>query len=145
MFVKALKTGGDRELRRFALLAFILFAIASAFYWVLLILFRQEVMTWLYGGRYVEHANLLILVGLLPLSAGGVAVLGGALRAMERPDQVFWCYVVSSFVALTLGLLLLATKGVTGAVWALLASSVATMLTMAWFYASHLRQIKQGV
>ncbi|MBI4639269.1 MAG: hypothetical protein HY731_01165 [Candidatus Tectomicrobia bacterium] len=134
LFVKALKAEGKIGLYRFVRLAFILFTMSSVFYWGFLFLVRHEVLPWLYGGRYVEYADLLILAGLLSFSEGVVGVLGTAFRAMERPDLIFRCYVVSTSVALTLGLWLLAIKGVTGAVMGRLASSAATAIAMVWFH-----------
>ena len=141
-YVKAFKDGGKARLRHFVCASLLVFGVVSAFYWGFLIMFRREVLIWFYGGRYGEYADLLIFVGLLPFSAGVVAVLANALRAIVRPDQIFWSYLGSSLVALTLGIWLLAIRGTAGAVTGLLASSVATAVAMICFYVQHNHQIK---
>lgn len=132
-FVKAFREMGRAGLRRRVRQGLILLGASSVLYLGFLILFRSKLMAWLYGGKYGGYGNLLLIVGLLPLSVGAVAALGGALRAMEQPNRVFWCYVVSTAVTLTVGLWLAATLGVSGAVIGLLVSSVATAASMIFF------------
>mgnify|MGYP005839415389 CR=1 FL=1 len=131
-FVKAIDRGRSVLGQRVRLALTILIVLAGM-YWLLL-LFGGPIVTWLYNGRYDGYTEELILMGLLPFGASVVSVLGGALRALERPDLVFRCYIVSSAVTLTLGLALLATQGVAGAVLGLLASSASTGMMMLWFY-----------
>jgi len=94
-----------------------LFVTGSIVYLIGLVLFRSEVLSFLYGDKYLEYSHLILLVGLLPFGAGIAAVLGGALRAMQRPDKVFWSYVSSSAVALVGGLVLVEWFGIDGAIW----------------------------
>ena len=63
-----------------------------------------------------------------------VTVLGSALRALERTDRIFWCYVGAVLSALMVGIPLAATHGVSGALMGWLASSAVTILMMSWFY-----------
>lgn len=136
LFVKAFKEMGQAGLRRRVRQSLLLFGASSALYFGFLILFRSKLMGWLYGEKYGGCGDLLLIAGLLPLSAGAVAALGGALRAMELPNRVFWCYVVSTAVTLTVGLGLAATLGVAGAGIGLLVSSVATAVSMTSFLRS---------
>jgi O-antigen/teichoic acid export membrane protein len=106
-------------------MALSLFICGSAVYWVLLGVFHYPLVSWLYGGRYVEHADLLWLLGLVPLLVAIGSILGAALRALERPDQVFWVQVSSTVVMLTVVLGLMFSWGVPGAVIGLLASYTA--------------------
>ncbi len=108
-----------------------LFLLGSAAYLVLLWIFRIEIILLLYGGRYAEFSGLpVLLVGLLPLAASLTVALGSTLRALERPDQVFWCYVALSTVALAAGLPLTARFGLVGALSGLLLSYVVTAIAM---------------
>jgi Na+-driven multidrug efflux pump len=103
-------------------MALILFTCGSVVYWVLLGSFHYPLVDWLYGGQYVEYSNLLWILGLVPLVVGIGAVSGAALRAMERPDQVFWVQVSSTAAMLSIGLGLMFIWGIPGAVIGLLVS-----------------------
>jgi O-antigen/teichoic acid export membrane protein len=98
---------------RFATMFFVL---CTVLYWLFLGLFHGPLMTLLYGGQYAEDANLLWILGLMPISAGVSGVLGAVLRAFERPDLAFWAYVLSATLSVTLGLLMVFMWGVVGAV-----------------------------
>ncbi|HEX9595967.1 MAG TPA: polysaccharide biosynthesis C-terminal domain-containing protein, partial [Anaerolineales bacterium] len=111
-----------------------LFLLGSAAYLAALWYFRVEILQLLYGGKYMEYSGApVLLVGLLPIAASLTLTLGSALRALERPDRLFWCYLASSGVALLLGLPLLAYFGLTGALAGLLGSYVATAAAMYFF------------
>jgi O-antigen/teichoic acid export membrane protein len=97
---------------RFALIPFV---IGPAMYWLLLGLFHQPVVSWLYGGQYTEHAGLLWLLGLSPIVASVKQVMGQSLRALERPDWLFAAYTLSAVVALTAGTGAMYLWGVVGA------------------------------
>ena len=79
---------------------------------------------------------LVPLVGLLAFLSGVAAVLGAALRVLERPDTVFWSYLVSSAVALGVGVFLARTLATAGALWGLLLSATATAAMMLLFFKS---------
>jgi O-antigen/teichoic acid export membrane protein len=134
LFTRAYNDKNDGRLSYLVRMALITFSCSATCYWVFLLLFREELFVWIYRGRYAAHIDLLLLAGALPLLVGVSAVFGSALRAMERLDQVFWCSIASCIAALTLGIWLTVTSGVTGALLGLLASSATTTLTMGWFY-----------
>jgi O-antigen/teichoic acid export membrane protein len=102
------------------------FAAGSLAYWFVLTAFREPIIALLYGGRYGNTTSLVPLVALLPLSGACMAVLGSALRVLERPQHVFWAYVISVVATLTIGVPLTAGWGLTGAAAGLLLSSVVT-------------------
>ena len=105
----------------------------------LLLYFRSEVLNLCYAGKYLEYGWLpVFLVGLLPITASLTAVLGCGLRALERPDWVFWCYVGSSVVTLVAGIPLSARLGIVGALSGLLLSSLTTGLLALLFYKQYL-------
>jgi O-antigen/teichoic acid export membrane protein len=116
---------------RFAVVAAVL---GSVSYWLLLGLLHDPLIAWLYGGRYTENAGLLWILGLMPVSAGVVHVLAAALRASERPDQVYWAYLFSTAVALPLGIVAVFAWGIIGAVVGLLTYSVATVGAMTYLF-----------
>ena len=112
-----------------------LFVAGSALYLILLLGLRSQLLELLYGGKYRQSAFLpVLLVGLLPFGSSLVAVVGSALRALERPEWIFWCYVGSGTVTLLLGVPLAAVVGVSGGLLGLLLSYLVTAALMFWFY-----------
>jgi O-antigen/teichoic acid export membrane protein len=101
----------DSRVRR----ALIPFVAGPAVYWLLLGLFHQPLVSWVYEGQYTERAVLLWILGLSPIVASIKQVLGQSLRALERPDWLFLAYTISAIVALTLGTGLVYVWGITGA------------------------------
>jgi O-antigen/teichoic acid export membrane protein len=96
-------------------LALIPFVVGPGVYWLLLGLFNQPLVSWLYGGQYVEDAGLLWLLGLSPIVASLKQVMGQSLRALERPDWLFMAYTISAVVALSIGTGLMYLWGIFGA------------------------------
>ena len=110
------------QFKRFMITALTLTSVAMGLYHLLLGVWGKPVMALLYDGQYVQHAWLLWLVGSLPLLSGIIAVLNAVLRAIERPDYVFWAYVGTSVTVVTLGTGLIFFFGLTGAVLCQLAA-----------------------
>ena len=102
----------------------LMFVVFGAIYWGLLVIFKQPLINWIYNGKYSEHAWLLWLVGASLVSGGVIDVIGSALRAMERPDQMFWSNLISTVIAVAFGLVCMALWGVVGAAIGLVLSSV---------------------
>ncbi|MCI0722613.1 MAG: hypothetical protein L0338_27120, partial [Acidobacteria bacterium] len=91
-----------------------------------------EILRLLYGGKYVEYSSApILLVGLLPVLASLTMALGNALRAFERPDRLFWCYLASSGAALLVGIPLAAVYGLIGALLGVLLSYATGAAAMA--------------
>jgi len=135
VLVRARDRGGPRAMSRTMKLSLALFLSGSACYLALLWGFRFQIFHFLYAGKYAEYASWpLLLVGLLPLGLSIPAVLGGGLRALERPDWIFWSWAVSSVVALAVGIPLAEKAGVPGSFAGLLISYLATGLLMHAFY-----------
>lgn len=104
VLVRAHDRGGPRAMSRTMKLSFALFFSGSACYLALLWGFRLQIFEFLYAGKYGEYISWpLLLVGIVPMLASFPAVLGGALRALERPEFVFWGYLASSGAALAVG------------------------------------------
>lgn len=106
--------------------AVILFAVGPAIYWLLLGLFHYPLVSWLYGGKYTEHADLLWLLGLCPVFIAFNLVVGHSLRALELPNRLFLAYALAAAAALTVGTGLMYFLGITGAGMVLLISQVIT-------------------
>jgi O-antigen/teichoic acid export membrane protein len=125
--------------RRLTYGALALFVLGVAAYWLILTVFHRPLIHWLYGGRYEESGRLLWVLGLSLLAGAAVDVFGAALRALERPDRVFWSNLASTALALSVGLTLLATLGVMGAAIGLFLSSAIRAAAM-WRDYSYLQR-----
>ena len=120
--------------RHLVLGGMVFFTTLASVYWLLLGLYHQPIMLWLYGGQYLAPDRVPWILGLVPVVYGSATVLGAALRGLERPDTVFWAYAASSLVTVTLGIGLMIRYGLEGAAWGMVAASATTTLTMGWFF-----------
>lgn len=145
MLVRDRDLGGHRKMNRTMLLFLALFCGGATIYLTGLWVFRDSVFQIFYGGKYSQYAGWpLFFTGLLPLATCVSAVLGHALRALERPDSIFWC-TVGSILGAVAGVPLSAAMGVSGALLGLLASSLITIVMMAWFYWRSLQNGSRGL
>ena len=135
MLVRDRDSGGFHKMNRTMLLFLTLFSGGAVLYGAALWLARGQVFQLFYAGKYGQYAGWpFLLAGLLPLGTCATAVLGNGLRALERPDQTFWCYLGSVVSALAAGIPLARSFGVTGALLGLHLSSLVTAGMMGWFY-----------
>jgi O-antigen/teichoic acid export membrane protein len=98
-------------------LAVKVFVMAAGAYWILLGLGGSWLTTLFYGqGAYARYVRLLWVVGATPLLYGLGALWGAGIRALERPQYIFWGTVGSAVFAVTVGLWMAAQWSVPGAV-----------------------------
>jgi len=139
LFVRHRHAGGSRLMQRTVRRVTGVFVAGAATYLLLVWFFRVPILALLYGGRYLEYSGLpVFLVGLVPLGTALTVSLGCALRALERPDLVFWANVAASVISLSLGLRLTAAWGVLGAVAGYLVSYGAFAAAL-WIFYQRLR------
>jgi len=98
------------------------------------LVFGVPIMELLYKGNYTSYAPLLYIAAFLPVSVSVVSVVGGALRAMEKPQLVFYSYVATFVSALGVGIPLMFVWGVKGALIGQLVSSLTTAGAMTAYY-----------
>ena len=123
--VRDRRDGGAHKMNQTMMLFFILYGAGCAAYLCALWLFRGHLFQIFYGGRYSQYMGWpLLLAGFLPVGNCAAAVLGNGLRAMERPDRMFWAMIGSAVGAAAFGIPLTAKFGVTGALAGYLCSSV---------------------
>lgn len=109
-----------------------IFIPVGLFYLLLLVVFRSPILNFLYAGRYgTASVSAVIAIGILPITTGIAALLGAALRALERPRLIFWSYLVSVSVALSIGIPITLRGGVGGAVVSLVLGDLATVAVLA--------------
>jgi O-antigen/teichoic acid export membrane protein len=134
MLVRHRQWDGPRKMARTMYLSTVLFCAGASAYLALLWPARTLVMGWLYAGKYDAYASWpLALAALLPFTSCVSAAVGGGLRALERPDCIFWCYLASGVATLVVGIPLAAAYGVGGALAGLLISSAIAAAAMIGF------------
>jgi len=112
----------------------------SVSYVAVLIMFREGIVKLLYGESY--YLQFLWLVPYL----GAVVIIGSlvhglylGLKAMERPDAVFWSQTAAVAVTMTIGLYLVMTLKLYGAVLGCIVSSATAAIVPMFFMFNHLR------
>jgi O-antigen/teichoic acid export membrane protein len=106
---------------------------ASLVYYAVIAVYHAPITDWLYAGRYLDHAWLVLIIGLRPLTSGLTAVFTNALRALEVPAKVFWAYVVSSLVAVVFAIAAMGPLSLVGAAVGMVLASLATAVVAGWF------------
>lgn len=115
--------------------------IATSIYAVSLLFLGTMFMDLIYKGKYASYADLLWLVGILPIFASLVLVYGSAIRAMEKPKLVFKAYLGVNVVCLLVGLPLTYHMGVKGAILGMLAATGVNSMLL--YYLFHKHRIKE--
>jgi O-antigen/teichoic acid export membrane protein len=113
---------------------FIFLVGGGVLYWVGISMASTRLIVWFYNGLYAEYASLLWILGLLPIFAGIIAVFGAVHRSLQQPALIFWSYLGSTGVAMSVGLALTVTWGIIGAVLALVISYGTTATIMVALY-----------
>lgn len=116
------------------------FTIGAFLYGGCLLFFFSPLLSWLYNGQYTEDDTVAWLLGGLALCLGSVIVPSSMLRALARPDCVFWAQAMSAAVTLTLGVGLAAAWGVKGAIMGFCLSTITSALAMELLY----RQVRRS-
>lgn len=129
----------------YLLIALIGLLAASGCYWALLVLDHGRLVGVIFGGKYDAQAHLLVILGLLPVSAAAARVLTCGLRAIARPDLEFRGYLVSMVTTFTIGVALVIAFGLEGAAMALVLSSASLGGSMAWTLRRQLSRRKSDV
>lgn len=92
-----------------------LFMGGALLYGLLAAIFSRPVLGMLYGPQYGAFAPILWVLAVLPVMAGWKAALSGALRALRRPDALFYANVAASLATATIGLLCVTVWHLVGA------------------------------
>ena len=119
---------------------------ASGSFAVSLLLFGRPIMHALYAGRFDNVAPLLAVLAFLPVVLGIGNTINAALKAMEKPQAVFYAYVASGGATFLIGLPLILRLGIGGAVYGMLFSSAAYTATLgaALYFCAHAEPVTGG-
>ncbi len=113
----------------------LIYAGGTTLYWLLVVLFRWQIVENLYAGKYMGIVGLipwLALASVLRISATSQAII---LRAMHAPSLVFVAYGAASVVDIVAGIPCTWAFGLWGAIFGMvLASAVALVVTLVMLY-----------
>ncbi len=97
-------------------------------YWAVVIPLRVPAFHLLYGGKYLEVAYLIPLVGLETLLSSAAFGPATVLRAMESPASIFYARIAASVLSLVIGIPLTRSYGLVGVVWSIVLANIAAFL-----------------
>jgi O-antigen/teichoic acid export membrane protein len=112
--------------KRYALVSFLV----TVSFAVLVRIFGRPILHLFYGGRFDDTAALVGTFALFPVVMCFGNSVNAALKAMEKPNIVFWAYVASGSATILIGLPLLIYFGLRGAVYGIIASACAYTMTL---------------
>jgi O-antigen/teichoic acid export membrane protein len=124
--------------RRFGLLNLSI----TGVYGLAIIVMGRRLMHSIYAGKFDDISALLGILALLPIIMGVGNSLNVALKSVERPDLVFRAYVASGLATVGLGIPLVRSAGLKGAVYGLLVSAGVYTAAMAIGLFSCARKLK---
>lgn len=106
-----------------------LYTLGSSAYWILVCLFRNQLIRLMYAGHYQEMAPLIPVIAVASILSGAAMGPTIAIRAMRSPANVAAIYFGSSLVSLLFGIPACRAWGIRGAVFGILLSSIISVLT----------------
>jgi O-antigen/teichoic acid export membrane protein len=105
-------------------------ALITGSFALLVNLFGKRVMHLMYDGRFDDVAALVGVLGLFPLVMGIGNTINAALKALEKPQAVFYAYVTSGMATFLIGIPLVLHLRLRGAVYGMLVSAAAYSLAL---------------
>ncbi len=105
------------------------YAAYAVSYWVLICIFRQPIVHYLYAGKYdaiIGLIPLLAVASIVQVCAHGMVI---GLRALEKPSSVFAAYSVAGLITVGIGVPATWAFGLPGVVGSMLLSYAAAWVT----------------
>jgi O-antigen/teichoic acid export membrane protein len=106
-----------------------LYTLGSSAYWILICLFRTQLINLMYAGHYQEIAPLVPVVAVASILSGAAMGPTIAIRAMRSPASVTAIYFGSSLACVLIGIPACKAWGLGGAVTGILLSSFISVVT----------------
>lgn len=121
---------GAQNLKRDTLLLMLFSAGITVTFFGLLIVFQDSVFKALYKDKYADSQQYLILIGLFSTTLALQSAWSMALKIREKTALVTFANVLGALFTVTLGVVLVKNLGLLGAVWGLVVSGSAGLLTL---------------
>lgn len=112
---RLVRARGTDEFSRLLKKALALCAVLAVINWLLLGVFGEVLIATLYRGQYVDQSHLLWLIGIAPVFSVAVALIGAALRSLEKNRSLFFANLVVAGVSITVGVALMSLWHTAGA------------------------------
>ena len=124
-----------RGKRLFQIFVFSFFTILllTVFLGIFMGIFHEALINIVYGNRYKNISNLLWIVAFIMIVNGIGNVGQMLLKALKRPNLVFWAQVLASISAIFFSFIFIPYKGLTGAFIAMLLSNIVSSLCIMFF------------
>lgn len=122
------------DLRRTVMRLLVLLIGGAVAYWLAIGLLHRPLNRLAYGGRYAQDMWLVWILGATLVGTACTDMLGVALRAREKPQQVFIAFAASAAVAATFGVLVIWHWGLAGAVIALVACGLTSAFVLLAYF-----------
>jgi O-antigen ligase len=104
-----------RDFRRLVRSLAWLLGLAGGAFWLLMVVFGDQVVRFTYGESYVARASILPIIASVCVLNAVAGVYGAGLRSIERPQPVFRAYGCGTIILLVIGLALIPSAGLNGA------------------------------
>jgi O-antigen/teichoic acid export membrane protein len=105
-----------------------LFVLGSGAYWLVVCLFRNELIHFIYNGQYTEVIPLVPVIAVSSILSGAAMGPTITIKAMQSPATVAGVHFGASLVSLLVGIPACWSWGYRGAVLAILLSSMTTCI-----------------
>jgi O-antigen/teichoic acid export membrane protein len=104
------------------------FTAIAILYWAAVIIWRVELVGFLYSGNYGNIAHLVPWLAIASIASGTIFGPLCAFRAMQSPATVCWVYLSSSIVGIVVGVPATRAYGLSGTVLGIVLSSVLSLV-----------------
>lgn len=115
-------------IRSLALIVIAAILAVGLIYWLILGVARDQIFDLVYAGQYHEISPLVWIIGAQPIALAVGQITSRVLMILDRPDFLFWSYVLFAAFNAVIGTALCIMFGTEGAVVAIvMGSSIATL------------------
>ena len=125
---------GATHARRAVLALVLAYVAVAALYGAVLAGFGGRLLRLLYGGGpYAGYGWGALLVAVAGVLSAAAQALGVGLRAMGRPPAILWSKLAAASFLLAVGTVLVARRGLYGALWGIVLGSACEAVVLALF------------
>jgi len=132
---RLVRARGTAEFDRLLKVTLALCSVLAVLNWLLLGLFGEFLIALLYHGQYAAQSHLLWLIGIAPVFSVIIAIIGTALRSLEKNRLLFFANLLAASVSVTVGVALMSLWHTEGAAigWVLTSLLSAVVLWRVYF------------